>query len=214
MTKSSDSQPCYKKPCVEDMEYDYWAEWSQCSLTCGGEGVRNRKRVCATSAFRYHDEYPLAKPCYDNPGTEWEPCYSPVCLEPISNFHNGDYNIRDPDRQFLTTTTTSTSTTSTTSTSTSTTSTSTVSSTTTSVVTPEPTEISRSATIIRVSVLYFFVPVLAFLVLIAFITCCFGKLTPSGVRVPNWRLFLFFRFFLKIIHSENFFRNTTKKTCT
>ena len=175
LTKSSDSQPCYNKPCVEDLEYDYWAEWSQCSLTCGGEGVRNRKRVCATSAFRYHDEFPLAKPCYDNPGTEWEPCYSPVCLEPISNFHNGDYNIRDPDRQFLTTTTTSTSTTSTTSTSTSTTITSTVSSTTTSIVTPEPTEISRSGTIIRVSVLYFFVPVLAFLVLIAFITCCFGK---------------------------------------
>ena len=99
LTKSSESQPCYRKktifeflrilslsktgdnpyfiyfnsiitlkPCTEDV-YDYWAPWEVCSVSCGGEGTRKRVRHCATRAFTYLDEFPLAKPCFDNPGT-------------------------------------------------------------------------------------------------------------------------------------------------
>ena len=58
-----------KKPCPEDV-YDFWAPWTECSISCGGEGVQTRKRNCATSFFRYSPEFPLSKPCRDNPGTE------------------------------------------------------------------------------------------------------------------------------------------------
>ena len=59
----------FEKPCPEDV-YDFWAPWTECSISCGGEGVQTRKRNCATSFFRYSPEFPLSKPCRDNPGTE------------------------------------------------------------------------------------------------------------------------------------------------
>ena len=77
-----------------------------------------------------------------------EPCYTDICLEPIKSFHAGPYNIRDPDARFLTTTTTIPMTT----------------------TTP-----NKTAIIIKVSIFYFFLPVIGFLVLLAILVWCCGK---------------------------------------
>ncbi|XP_075339247.1 properdin-like [Odontesthes bonariensis] len=39
-------EPCVGT-CCEDKEWYAWLPWSPCSVTCGGVGVRNRKRVCS-----------------------------------------------------------------------------------------------------------------------------------------------------------------------
>ena len=112
-----------------------------------------------------------------------EPCYTDICLEPIKSFHAGPYNIRDPDARFLTTTTTLpvTTTTSTTSTTTTTTpqwkpithmSTSTTMTTTT---------VNKTAIIIKVSIFYFFLPVIGFLALLAILVWCCGKKTDLKI---------------------------------
>ena len=106
-----------------------------------------------------------------------EPCYTDICLEPIKSFHAGPYNIRDPDARFLTTTTTIPMTTTTSTTSTTTTTTTewkpiTHMSTSTTMTTTTP---NKTAIIIKVSIFYFFLPVIGFLVLLAILVWCCGK---------------------------------------
>ena len=119
-----------------------------------------------------------------------EPCYTDICLEPIKSFHAGPYNIRDPDARFLTTTTTLpvTTTTSTTSTTTTTTpqwkpvthmSTSTTMTTTT---------VNKTAVIIKVSIFYFFLPVIGFLVLLAILVWCCGKETETKGKLNQKKI--------------------------
>ena len=106
-----------------------------------------------------------------------EPCYTDICLEPIKSFHAGPYNIRDPDARFLTTTTTIPMTTTTSTTSTTTTTTTewkpiTHMSTSTTMTTTTP---NKTAIIIKVSIFYFFLPVIGFLILLAILVWCCGK---------------------------------------
>ena len=106
-----------------------------------------------------------------------EPCYTDICLEPIKSFHAGPYNIRDPDARFLTTTTTIPMTTTTSTTSTTTTTTTewkpiTHMSTSTTMTTTTP---NKTAIIIKVSIFYFFLPVIGFLIFLAILVWCCGK---------------------------------------
>ncbi len=73
---------------------DFWAEWSSCSISCGGEGKRSRTRYCATEDFRHNLQFSGIKFCADNPGTQLEPCFTPHCERVMDSLSHEPYRTR------------------------------------------------------------------------------------------------------------------------
>ncbi|KAM5157512.1 SCO-spondin-like [Mantella aurantiaca] len=70
-----EEQPCHPDPCAESGDWSAWSSWTDCTKTCGGEGVRSRSRVCDNPS-------PLGGGDYcEGLSAEVEPCQRPPCPE-------------------------------------------------------------------------------------------------------------------------------------